>query len=488
MRDVAWAAENSGDRRGSNRLDLTRALAAGERAATHAESRREAFLAELADLLRVPSIAADPPAGAMTRAAEHVAAAMAARGFRAELVPTGGHPAVIGELDAGAPVTVLLYNHYDVQPADPLERWTSPPFEPEVRDGALFARGVADNKADLMVRVEAIGALAATGGLPVNIRWVVEGEEETGSRHLPAVVRDHAERLRAEVCLWESGGREQGGRPGLVLGCKGILYVELATRGGPAHDLHSSLAAVAPSPVWRLLEALSAIREPGTGRVRIPGFYDAAKAPTPAQRALLEADPLDVAGMRRGLGLERLLGDDPDTPAGGVALAERLLFSPTCNICGIEAGYSGPGTKTIVPAAARAKLDFRLVPDQRADVIWGRLTRHLAQHGFGDVAVHLLEAEDPALTPADHPAVAICADVASAVYGKPARIMPLIAATGPMAPVNEILHVPSLSIPNVGRPDSHAHAPDERVPLEAMWEGLRYTAAVLTALAELPRA
>jgi acetylornithine deacetylase/succinyl-diaminopimelate desuccinylase-like protein len=464
------------------------AVAAADRAAAHAASRRGAFLAELMRLLRVPSVAADPPAGAMRQAADLVAAAMRDRGLRAEVVATAGHPAVLGELDAGAPVTVLLYNHYDVQPADPQAAWTSPPFAPQVRAGALFARGVADDKADLMVRLEAVAALAATGGVPVNLRWLVEGEEETGSRHLPALVRAHAGRLRADLCLWESGGRDAGGRPGLVLGCKGILYVELATRGGPAHDLHSSLAAIAPSPAWRLVEALTALRDPASGRVAIPGFYDAVRAPSEAQRALLAADPLDVAAMRRSMGVPRLLGEPPATAAGGVALAERLLFSPTCNICGIEAGYSGPGTKTIVPAAARAKLDFRLVPDQRADVIWGRLTRHLAQHGFGDVAVHLLEAEDPALTPADHPAVAICADVASAVYGKPARIMPLIAATGPMAPVNEILHVPSLSIPNVGRPDSHAHAPDERVPLEAMWEGLRYTAAVLTALAELPRA
>ncbi len=461
------------------------ALAAAERAASHAASRREPFLAELGGLLRVPSIAADPPAGAMAQAAELVAGAMRARGLRAEVVPTAGHPSVLGALDVGAPVTVLLYNHYDVQPADPVGAWTSPPFDPQVRDGACFARGVADNKADLMVRLEAVGALAATGGVPVNIRWLVEGEEETGSRHLPALVRERADDLRADVCLWESGGRDEGGRPGLVLGCKGILYVELATRGGPDHDLHSSLAAIAPSPVWRLIEALTALADPASGRVAIPGFYDAVRAPTAAQRALLAADPLDVAAMRRGIGVPRLLGDDPATPAGGLALAERLLFSPTCNICGIEAGYSGPGTKTIVPAAARAKLDFRLVPDQRADVIWAKLTRHLAQRGFGDVAVQLLEAEDPALTPADHPAVALCAETAAAVFGEPARVMPLIAATGPMAPVGETLAVPCLSVPNVGRPDSHAHAPDERVPLEAMWEGLRYTAAVLTALAHL---
>ncbi|HVB10920.1 MAG TPA: M20/M25/M40 family metallo-hydrolase [Bacillota bacterium] len=467
--------------------DLAPALEAAERAATYAATRRDAFLQELMRLLRVPSIAADPPAGAMRQAADLVATAMGGRGFRTDVVETAGHPAVLAELDTGAPVTVLLYNHYDVQPADPLAAWTSEPFAPEVRDGSLFARGVADNKADLMVRLEAIGALAATGGLPVNIRWLVEGEEETGSRHLPSVVKQHADRLRADVCLWESGGRDEGGRPGLVLGCKGILYVELATRSGPPHDMHSSLAAVVPSPVWRLLEALDAIRDPQSGRVRIPGFYDAARAPTDAQRALLEKDPLDVAAMRRSLGVPRLLGNDPETPAGGVALAERLLFSPTCNICGIEAGYNGPGTKTIVPAAAQAKLDFRLVPDQRADVIWAKLTRYLAQNGFSDVAARLLEAEDPALTPADHPAVAICAELATAVYGKPARIMPLIAATGPMAPVGETLHVPCLSVPNIARPDSHAHAPDERVPLEAMWEGLRYTAAVLTALSGLGR-
>jgi acetylornithine deacetylase/succinyl-diaminopimelate desuccinylase-like protein len=244
---------------------------------------------------------------------------------------------------------MLLYNHYDVQPPEPLELWESPPFEPDIRDGKVFARGAKDDKGELVARLAAIDALLAVDGqLPCNLTWLVEGEEEVGSPNLPAFVERYAARLRSDGAIWEEGGTDAEGRPMLTLGARGMLYVELEVRA-LARDGHSGNANVIPNAAWRLVWALATLKGPDE-RVRIPGFYDRIRPLSERQRQLLEALPSQEAAIKESFGLDRLLlgrtGFD----------ASSAPFEPTCNIAGLTAGYQGEGSKTVIPAVASTKL------------------------------------------------------------------------------------------------------------------------------------
>jgi len=393
-----------------------------------------------------------------------------------------GPAAVWGEQRGRSDYTLLLYNHYDVQPVDPLELWDSPPFEPTVRDEKLFARGSADNKAELAVRLAVLRALreANDGELPIGIRWIVEGEEEVGSPNFEQIVERNVDLLRADGCLWEGASAVlPDGRPEFGLGFKGALFVRLHIRA-LATDAHSALAAVAPSAAWRLVEALASLRAPD-GTVAIEGFYDRVLEPTAAERAALAssskseaAEVLDVLGLEEFV--DGLTGD---------ALLERLCYSPTANIAGLASGYSGPGVKTVLPAEAAAGMDFRLVPHQRPREIFELLRAHLERHGFGDVEVTLLDAADPATTPLDDPFVARVVAVAEAVTGATASIVPIAAATLPIiAPLQRLVGVPGLAAPdNPVYSGSLAHAPNEHIRLADVEPAIRFTHALFQDLA-----
>lgn len=344
------------------------------------ETHTERGLSLLEQLCRQPSISAEGLG--LEEMAELVAEVMREYGLAAELLPTdGGPPLVYGEIPGRSPHTLLFYNHYDVQPADPLDEWTSPPFEPARRDGKLFARGASDNKGDLAVRLEAIAALRSVGGaLPLTVKFIVDGEEESGSPHFPAAVRAYKDRLAADLCLSEGGHPHSPDEaapdktPVMVLGVKGMLYVELSAQAAQV-DAHSAYAAVVPNPSWRLVGALATLKDPD-GRVALDGFYDTVRPFNAQERAALEAMPDQAKPLRRVLGLKAFLDD-----LEGYAWRERLYGAPTCNICGLEAGYTGPGLKTVLPAKARAKVDFRLVPDQRPQEVLSQLRAHLDRHG-----------------------------------------------------------------------------------------------------------
>jgi acetylornithine deacetylase/succinyl-diaminopimelate desuccinylase-like protein len=427
-------------------------------------------------LCRQPSVSAE--GRALDETAELVEELLAGVGFETrQLRVDGSAAAVYADQPGRADFTLLLYNHYDVQPVDPLDLWDSPPFEPTQRDGKLFARGTSDNKGELAVRLAVIRALRdADGELPVRVRWIVEGEEEIGSSNFDEIVRTNAELLRADGALWEGGtARLPDGRPELGLGFKGALGVRLDVKT-LATDAHSSLEAIAPSAAWRLVLALASIRD-RDGTVHIRGFYDSVLPATDEERqAIAVASFSDEDELRETLGLEAFLGG-----LSGAALWERASFRPTSNLAGVDTGYSGPGIKTVLPAVASAWMDFRLVPDQTPDEILELLRAHLDREGFDDVQVTPIVTAKPAKTPLDDPFVRRVVDVAEAVSGERASVWPL---TPPTLPIVASLH-DHLAVPGLAAPDnpvyagSRAHAPNEHIRLEDIEPALRFIYALL---------
>jgi acetylornithine deacetylase/succinyl-diaminopimelate desuccinylase-like protein len=367
----------------------------------------------------------------------------------------GGPPTIVGETGSGDR-TLLIYNHYDVQPPDPLEEWATPPFEPTERDGLLFGRGVSDNKGNLLARLQAIEAYRATvGELPVRIRVLYEGEEESGSAHLAAFVARFGDRLRADGCIWEAGYKDAAGRPTISCGLKGIAYVELRVRGANK-DAHSSLATIVPNAAWRLVWALSTMKN-ADDEITIDGFMDAVRPPTAADRALLEHLPFDEDGMLRIHGIGRFVRD-----LNGYELRKKHFLEPTCTICGIVSGYTGAGSKTVLPAVASAKIDFRLVPDLTPEKVTALLRAHLDRRGFSDVEIVPGHGEPPSRWPTDSltakAAVAACRDA----YRTEPVVYPLLAGSGPMGQVCDTLGIPVAGFGS-GNAASANHAPNENI-------------------------
>jgi acetylornithine deacetylase/succinyl-diaminopimelate desuccinylase-like protein len=442
------------------------------------ESHAGEALALVEQLCRQPSIAAQNLG--LNETADLVQALLDGAGFATQqLRVEGGPPAVYGEQRGRSPFTLLLYNHYDVQPADPLELWESPPFEPTVRDGKLFARGASDNKGELAARLAAVRALLAVDGeLPITIRWIVEGEEEVGSPHFAPLAECYADLLRADGCLWEGGGFDVADRPDITLGTKGMLYVQLEVQGA-GKDAHSGAAPILPSAAWRLVQALASLRTPD-GKIRIAGFYDAVRSPTPAELEAMDQQTDMEEEWRKAYQVSEFA--DRLT---GLALRERLAFSPTCNIAGLLSGYTEKGVKTVLPARAMAKIDFRLVPDQDPDDILVKLLAHLAAAGYGDVQVTRLGGAEPVVTPIEHPFVQRVLAVAEAFAGKPPTVSPSIGGTLPLlGALRRFVGVPGLSAP--GNPSywaSGAHSPNEHIRLSDLSRAVRFNCHLLDALA-----
>ena len=360
------------------------------------------------------------------------------------------------------------------------KRGRTPPFEAAIRDGRLYARGVADNKGSLVARLWAVRAWQeVVGKVPCGVTFLFEGEEEIGSPSLEGFAAAHQDLIQADACLWENGSREPGGAVALMAGVKGLLYVELHARG-VAFDVHSSQAPVAPSAAWRLVEALHTLRD-AAGRVRIPQFYDDVRPPTEQERALMARFPLATDALRRLWEVEHLLGPEHDA----AAMRERLLFQPTCNICGLWSGYTGPGSKTILPATAGVKVDFRLVPDQKPERTLELLCAHLAAEGFGDVEVtELAGSALPAQSPIDTPLMKALIASARHVYGREPSVLPRIAGTGPMEQLCQRYGIPASGGAGVGHSGSRIHAPDENIFLEDFVLGIKHIATLLEEFAE----
>ncbi|MDI6789025.1 MAG: M20/M25/M40 family metallo-hydrolase, partial [Planctomycetota bacterium] len=356
--------------------------------------------------------------------------------------------------------TILFYNHYDVQPPDPLSEWVTGPFTAEIRSGRLFGRGAVDNKGNLIARFSAIKSFLDTGqALPVNIKFLIDGAEEIGSPGLVQFIEKYRSKLDAEFCIWELGKTNEKGAPELSLGVKGILYLELYVKG-PKEDLHSSRGIIIPNSAWRLNWALSSLKA-SDERILINGFYDDCLKPTADDIRILSNNLLNEPKTKKEVGIKSFLLN-----LSGRDLLKRYFYQPALNINGITTGYQGPGHKTVLPKEASAKIDFRLVPEQRPDDIVIKLRRHLDLRGFRDVKIVSSHGYPPARTPLNHPTLkkylAPLNKLARKTYGKDFIIEPLSPASGPMYLFTSVLKMPCLAM-GIGRSDSNLHAPNENI-------------------------
>jgi acetylornithine deacetylase/succinyl-diaminopimelate desuccinylase-like protein len=450
-----------------NGMDLDRAAARGS----------DAALRELAVFCAQESISAQDRG--MEEMARLVTAALERRGFITRRIPTRRHPAILAECRGRGNRSLLFYNHYDVQPPDPVDQWASPPFQPSVRDGKFFARGAMDDKGHLACRLAAIDAVRDVyGELPCTVKFLIEGEEEIASPNLEEVVRENREALAADLCLWEFGEVDGEGVSMQYLGFRGILYVELSVQA-LAQDCHSGIwGTLLPNAAWRLNWALSRLKTTDE-RITIPGFYEKVVPPSDLDMDLMSRLPVISDAQRSAMGAR-------DFVFGFSSAAEfhkHAVLSPSCTICGITAGYQGSGQKTIVPARASAKVDFRLVPDQTPGEILDKLRRHLDAEGFGDIAVACIGKINPSRTPVDHPYVAMVAESARDIYGQPQRVYPMSGGSGPADIFRRHLGVPVLTA-GVGYLGSNIHAPNEHIRLEDFSKGVRHTARIIAELGE----
>ena len=432
---------------------------------------------ELSKLCAQPSVAAQKLG--IDDCARMVAESLAARGFSVQILPTGGSPVVFAERKGTVDKTLLVYDHYDVQPPEPFELWESPPFEPTLREGRLFARGVADNKGNLVSRLHAIDAiLAAEGELPCNVKFVVEGEEEIGSVNLESFVKANQDLLSGDVCVWEVGGVDHEGAPIQMVGLRGIFYVELRVRTAK-QDVHSGTGgSIFHNAAWRLVWALNSLKDQDE-HIRLPGFYDDVIPPTPREQDLLAQGPKMIPYYLTTYGLDGFLKGIGDE----LALAIEGVYHPSCTICGLTAGYQGAGSKTVLPAAASAKVDFRLVPNQRPKRVLQQLRAHLDANGFEDVEIVDLGGNPPAKTDPDHPAVQMAVRAAADVYDQPTRVIPMIGGSGPNFIFQEYLGVPIISS-GAGDSESNAHAPNESISLELYQKSAKHFARLVKLMAE----
>lgn len=434
-------------------------------------------LNELSILCRQPSVAAQNYG--ISECAELVADLLRRRGFAVHILPSGGAPVVVGEAPGHSKKTMLLYNHYDVQPAEPLDLWTSPPFEPEIRDGKFYARGAGDDKGHILCRLAALDALRAVyGEYPCQVKFIIEGEEEIGSPHLPAFIEQHQDLLKGDACLWEFGGVDYEDRPGMSLGMRGICYVELRVKTASL-DAHSGLGgSIFPNAAWRLVWALNTLKDQDE-RILIPGFYDAVVPPSERDLALLDALPSEEEPIKRSYGLKGFLKG-----LTGLDFKREAVFLPTCTICGITTGYQGPGQKTVLPAEASAKVDFRLVPNQEPADIVAKLRKHLDAQGFSDIDIQQHGGTMPARVNPDDPFIQLCAQAAEEVYGAAMRMSPMNGGSGPLYSFVGVLKVPVANA-GIGYPGGRAHAPDENFRLSDFIKGTQHTARILARFAEM---
>lgn len=444
------------------------------------EANADEYLNRLMRACAQPSISAQGEG--LDEMAALVAGMLRGIGLEVELISLGSDdipPVVLGRMNGSSDRMLLLYNHYDVQPVDPLDEWTTPPFEPTVRNGKVYARGTADNKGSIVSRACALeGYLAHRDVLPVNLVWVIEGEEEIGSPHLDHFAHQFGDLLQqAYGCVWEAGGKNARGRYEIALGCKGLLYVEMHVREA-ARDLHSALAATVVNPAWRLIWALNTLKGPD-GDVRIPGFYDNVRSISPSQRQALVDWDYPEEEVKELYGIEEFLGG-----ITGEDLKQRLIFGPTCNVDGFHAGYGGPGSKTVLPSRASAKLDFRLVPDQDPARILRLLQEHLVREGFGDIEVVTSDGgEHPVAGDPSHPFIQACVSTARRIYRHDPAVIPMMSGTGPVYQLCGQFGVPMATAAGVGYAGSRGHAPDEHIRIDDFVVVTKYLVGLLEELA-----
>lgn len=443
------------------------------------KNREDQLLEELKEFIRIPSVSTLPEHTAdVRRAAELVASRMREAGLEnVRLIETPGHPLVYGDwLHAAGKPTVLCYGHYDVQPPDPLEEWISPPFEPTVRDGNLYARGAVDDKGQMYMHIKAVQLLHQLhgGSLPVNVKFLIEGEEEVGGKSIAAYLPDHKEALQADVALVSDTELFADGLPTLCIGLRGLVYTEIELTG-PSRDLHSGMyGGAAPNAVFALVELLARAKD-ADGFIQLPGFYNEVAEPGEDELASWRSLPFDEEEFRgHEVGSTALTGE-PDR-----MVLERIWSRPTFEVHGIVGGFQGAGAKTVIPARATAKVSMRLVPNMKPDQAISSLRRFVAENlpAGCKAEVRVLSGGEPVIVPTTHPAMSVAADVMEETMGNQTVF---VRGGGSIPIVGEFqkhLGIPTILM-GFGLPDDGLHSPNEKFRVSNFYLGIRTLARFL---------
>lgn len=442
----------------------------------HIDRHRKIYLARLMDYLRQPSISAHGVG--MGEVAAMLVNHLNALGLRGEAIPTAGWPLVVGRrTDAPGQPTVLLYGHYDVQPPDPLDKWITPPFEPTIRDGRIYARGAGDNKGQHFAQLLALEALlTVTGRLPCNVIFLLEGEEEVGSPHIESFIREHRAQLNADLVITADGPVHESGRASLMFGVRGVASFELRVKTAKA-DLHSgNWGNVAPNALWKLVHLLGTMKN-ARGEITIAEIHDNVLPPTPADWAAMAALPLDLERVKREWGLSEL--DEPlDRP-----FFERTMFWPSLTINGLHGGYDGPGSKTVLPCEAVAKCDLRLVERMTLADVMDKVNAHVRHHA-PDVEISWESGMEPSRTPLESRFTEPVRRGLELGQGEPPLLIPSAGGSLPDYVFTKILGIPAFGTPYANADEAN-HAPNENLEVERFFKGIKSGAAMLTCLGEI---
>lgn len=441
------------------------------------DSNKDKYIKDLMTLCKKPSVSAQNLG--VEECAEMLVEMTSDVGVEAYLKRIeGANPVIIGEVNPkNAEHTIGFYNHYDVQPVDPLELWSSPPFKPEVRDGKIYCRGVSDNKGNIIARLKAVEAVSKVmDELPVGLRFLIDGEEEIGSPNLPRYIKENRDLLMAEGYFWEGEGVDESGRPVITLGSKGILTVEL-TAQGPSRDAHSSWAPLLPNPAWRLVWALTSIKDVDE-KIEISGWYDDVKKPSDVEMELLEELPFEEEDEKRYFGVKEYLKG-----VSGIESRKKLYYGTTCNICGFDSGYKGLGMKTVVPSTAKVKLDFRLVEAQNPDKLYKSLLSHLETHGFSDIKVQKFGGYEAAKTSPNNSFAKLVIKKLEEVYAFKPLVVPTTAGTTPIYLIKSRMGIPVVSGGGVSYPGSNIHSPNENIRIEDFIRSIKFYAQFIASYA-----
>ena len=442
------------------------------------KKHEERFLEELKDFIRIPSISTLPEhEGDVRRAAEFVASGMRSVGLEnVEIIPTAKYPLVYADwLNAPGRPTVLCYGHYDVQPPDPIEAWHTPPFQPTVRNGNLYARGAVDDKGQMYMHLKAIECLMALHGkLPINVRFIIEGEEEIGGASIASFVAENPAKLKADVALVSDTAMYAEGIPTLCIGLRGLMYTEVECQG-PKRDLHSGLyGGAAPNPIFGLIELLAKAKN-DDGVIQIPGFYDDVEEPAAAEMASWNGLPFNEAEyLRDEVGSSCLTGEP------GRSVFEKTWSRPALEIHGIAGGFTGAGAKTVIPSAATAKVSFRLVPAQDPAKIFAAWQEFVTANTPKGLKMHVrkLSAAPASVVSPDHPAIRLAAEAFAEVLGRKT----VFTRSGGSIPIvgdfARHLGIPTILM-GLGLPDDGLHSPNEKFKVENFYLGIRTVADFL---------
>jgi acetylornithine deacetylase/succinyl-diaminopimelate desuccinylase-like protein len=447
------------------------------------DSEMKGLISDLQTLIRQPSISAKKQG--LNECADLVSQIMVRAGIKSEVLNLSRYesnhkkevvaPIVYGEVKSKMnpdAKTILFYNHYDVQPVEPIEFWDANPFSGRVEGNYIYGRGSADDKGELITRIKAVEYfLKKTGDVPCNIKFIVEGEEEIGSVNIEKYLSKYRQKLAVDGVIWEFGYVDEKNKPIISLGMKGLLYVELVANG-PSQDVHSSLAVLIENPAWRLIQALNTIRSTN-GKILIRDWYKEVREFTPDELDNISREPFNEQEFKSHYGVDKFVND-----VQGIEVRKALVGMPTCNIAGLVAGYVGQGAKTVLPSTALTKLDFRLVPDMDPKRQLQRLADHLRNYGFGDVGIKFIHGESASRTPLNHRFVKQVKDSAAEAFGVEPIVSVSSSGTGPMHSFAKILGAPCVS---VGSTSIYAriHSPNEFARIDLLNKATKCIAVIM---------